>query len=506
MDGWTITFNEWARQYGACICVVWIDLLVVVAGNMLNAFNIWGQLGDLVYIQLPGMPFFNVNSLDMAHELLSKRIQINSNRKIGYMVRHLMGWSWSPAFMDADAVHRRQRLMFRRGIGPTRIPTYDHLIEKSSRMLVLDLQSLEGDPIKLIFKAVGTAIIELSYGETVVKMHGEDMIKLNAEAMHMLESALQSVWLVDFFPTLRFLPPWLASFRRYADRSTSLVNRIRAWPYKVAQGLFKEGKLGHCLIGDLFEEFGEDGDVRDAVANLYFAGVDTTTSAATSFLLILFLFPEVAKKVQAEIDAVLGQSGLPTVKDRANLPYTEAVWKESLRWHPTVPNAIPHCSTEDQTIDGYFIPKGAIINPNIGECRHIYTLHSALTVITYSIGYMLVDPRIWGDPEVFKPERHLPSHNPNAASLPNPTQLPFGFGARTCPGMHFADRVGFHLVLTLISLFDLLPPIGKDRPIPDTVEYTKSVILYPIDFKLRFVPRNEKAAALLSAMNVAAND
>ncbi|KAG8797069.1 hypothetical protein FRC17_007858, partial [Serendipita sp. 399] len=221
----------------------------------------------------------------------------------------------------------------------------------------------------------------------------------------------------------------------------------------------KEGKLGHCLIGDLFEEFGKDGDARDAVANLYFAGIDTTTSVVTSFLLVLFVFPDVAKKVQAEIDALLDQGGLPTVKDRTRLTYTEAVWKESIRWRPTVPN-----------------------------------------------GYMLVDPKTWGDPEVFRPERHLPSHNPDAESLPNPAVLAFGFGARTCPGMYFADRTGFHLVLTLISLFDLLPPIGKSRLSPDDIVFTRGIFMFPTNFQVRFVPRNEKAAAFLSAMNVAASD
>ncbi|KAG8836624.1 hypothetical protein FRB91_008556, partial [Serendipita sp. 411] len=142
--------------------------------------------------------------------------------------------------------------------------------------------------------------------------------------------------------------------------------------------------------------------------------------------------------------------------------------------------------TEDQTINGYFIPKGSLINPNIG--------------------YMLIDPRIWGDPEAFRPERHLSSHNSNSPNLPNPAVLVFGFGARTCPGMYFADRVGFHLILSLISLFDVLPLAGKDLPKPTDFEYTKSVILYPKNLECRFVPRNEKASALLSAMNIGASE
>jgi len=49
------------------------------------------------------------------------------------------------------------------------------------------------------------------------------------------------------------------------------------------------------------------------------------------------LHPECIKKVQAELDAVVGQDRLPEFSDRQNLPYLDAVLKEVLRWFPVVP-------------------------------------------------------------------------------------------------------------------------------------------------------------------------
>ena len=48
-------------------------------------------------------------------------------------------------------------------------------------------------------------------------------------------------------------------------------------------------------------------------------------------------YPEVQKRAQAEIDAVVGTERLPDFGDRFSLPYIEAVYRETLRWHPVAP-------------------------------------------------------------------------------------------------------------------------------------------------------------------------
>jgi cytochrome P450 len=54
----------------------------------------------------------------------------------------------------------------------------------------------------------------------------------------------------------------------------------------------------------------------------------------------MILFPDVQKKAQAEIDAVVGPDRLPSFADRASLPYIEALTKELLRWSVTIPNGM----------------------------------------------------------------------------------------------------------------------------------------------------------------------
>jgi len=77
------------------------------------------------------------------------------------------------------------------------------------------------------------------------------------------------------------------------------------------------------------------------------------------------LYPEVQQKAQEEIDRVVSNKKLPGIEDRENLPYVNAIVKEVLRWHPVTPMGFPHLTTEDDVFNGYLIPKGALILPNI---------------------------------------------------------------------------------------------------------------------------------------------
>lgn len=93
---------------------------------------------------------------------------------------------------------------------------------------------------------------------------------------------------------------------------------------------------------------------------------------------------------------------------------------------------------------------------------------------------------------------------------------------RVCPGMYLADRVVFHIVTTINSLFHVVPLQGKRIPDPDTVVYTDVLIRYataapdkikgyphdrlnyrlPVGFECRFVPRDEKALQLIGMVSL----
>lgn len=107
-----------------------------------------------------------------------------------------------------------------------------------------------------------------------------------------------------------------------------------------------------------------------ARAYLYFALFTVLTiiqsvGVLSAFFLAMTLHPEVQCQAREEIDRIVGSARLPDFSDRESLPYIEAVVKECFRWHTLAPLAIPHQTTSDDVCEGYTIPKGAIILPNL---------------------------------------------------------------------------------------------------------------------------------------------
>ena len=57
----------------------------------------------------------------------------------------------------------------------------------------------------------------------------------------------------------------------------------------------------------------------------------------SGFFLAMTMYPEVLKKAQAEMDAVVGNERLPTAEDHDALPYVNAICMELLRWNVLIP-------------------------------------------------------------------------------------------------------------------------------------------------------------------------
>ena len=164
------------------------------------------------------------------------------------------------------------------------------------------------------------------------------------------------------------------------------------------------------------------------------AGFETTATTLMWWILAMVAFPEVQRRAQGELDAVLGRARFPTYTDAPRLPYVREIIREVIRWRPAVRLGPPHKTAKDDRYRGMFIPKGSICRPNIWQRNR--------------------DRAIFGDnADDFKPERHL---GDNGDLLPGPREtnqeghVTFGFGRRICVGKHLASDSLFILTARIL--------------------------------------------------------
>uniref|UniRef100_A0A668VJA2 Cytochrome P450, family 2, subfamily AD, polypeptide 2 n=1 Tax=Oreochromis aureus TaxID=47969 RepID=A0A668VJA2_OREAU len=192
------------------------------------------------------------------------------------------------------------------------------------------------------------------------------------------------------------------------------------------------------------------------------AGTETASTTLRWALVFMMNYPEIQEKVQAEIDRVVGQSRLPTLADRPNLPYTDAVIHETQRVGNIVPLGFPKMASKDSTLGGYFIPKG--------------------TAVTTILSSVLFDKNEWETPDVFNPEHFLDSEGKFRR---RDAFLPFSAGKRVCIGEPLAKMELFLFLVSLLQRFTLTPVPGE----MPSLEGVMGFIYSPEEFRMLAVPR-----------------
>uniref|UniRef100_A0A8D3B7U7 Cytochrome P450, family 2, subfamily AD, polypeptide 3 n=1 Tax=Scophthalmus maximus TaxID=52904 RepID=A0A8D3B7U7_SCOMX len=218
------------------------------------------------------------------------------------------------------------------------------------------------------------------------------------------------------------------------------------------------------------------------ILDLIEAGTEAASTTLRWALLYMIRYPEIqilcvmadglcvvaltllpySEKVQEEIDRVVGQSRQPSVADRPNLPYTDAVIHETQRMGNIVPMGFPKMASKDTSLGGYFIPKG--------------------TGITTILASALFDKNEWETPDTFSPEHFL---NPEGQFRRRDAFLPFSAGKRVCLGEHLARMELFLFFTSLLQRFTFSPVPGQMPSSTGVLGFTNS----PEEFRMQATPR-----------------
>jgi cytochrome P450 len=328
-------------------------------------------------------------------------------------------------------LHVRQRRLIQPAFQHSRVAGYAdvivaevlRMIDKWDEGVSVDLRA---EMLRLTVTITGAALFgtDITSETQNVRAASEELVTVFPREL--------SLWTGLVNRLLPFRPRPLDAIRTRVDVSLARI---------ISDRQAKDG--GDDLLAMLLSAQDEDGrkmsskQVHDEAITLLLGGHETTANALIWALVLIGFYAPVRERLQAEIDSVVGDA-TPRYEHVRDLPYTAAVFEETLRLYPPV-WAFGRRATEDLELLGYRIPQGStvVMSP--------YVTHR--------------NPRYFADPLAFKPERWLEGEKP-----PKLAYFPFGGGGRGCVGEPFAR---LEAVLTLATIFSRLRLIPKATTLPD---------------------------------------
>jgi cytochrome P450 len=198
------------------------------------------------------------------------------------------------------------------------------------------------------------------------------------------------------------------------------------------------------LIDSLMETFSNPHIVADAALNFLSAGRDTTAQSLTWTFYSLMRHPNVITKLRNEHSTAIQKDTSPTAAtfQPSNLPYTLAVFYESLRLYPPVPFELRQCLVPTTLPDGTSLP--------------------ANSIVVWCIWAMNRSVQIWGaDAHIFRPERWLDGSGKLITKTASEFPV-FNGGPRSCLGKKMAELMVCWVIVKVVRDFELVEVLQLD--------------------------------------------
>lgn len=359
---------------------------------------------------------------------------------------------------------KKMRKALHSHLQPKVVQSYSPVLMKNAKQLILDIIDNPDIHQEHAKRYAASVVMALAYGKRTGSHDDPDVIAVIRCLVRLGITLRPGVWQVDFYPWLRYIPGYLRElkeghreelelFRRHLDDVRGMLARGEPTPQSFSKYLLsQQTSLGLS-----------DDETAYLAGSMFGAGSDTTASAISVGVLAAACYPDAQRRVQEELDAVVGRERAPTFSDESELPQLNAFVLETFRWRPVTAGGFAHKATKDLIWHNYVIPKGATVIGNV-----------------WSVGR---DPEIFPNPELFDPKRWLDAQGQIKEDLKAYT---FGFGRRVCPGQHMAHAS----VFLNTALIQWAFTIRNDPRYPiDEWAFTESANAHPKKFKVIFEPR-----------------
>lgn len=379
-----------------------------------------GEFGDLAYMRFGWAGMYLLNHPDLAEEVLlhqqSKFIKDTVTRALSFGLGH--------GLLTSDGEHwRKHRRLIAPSMKRRHIASYAQTMVSCTRTWLDQLAQGQRD--------VHIDMMGLALEIAAETMFGTQVSDDAGRAVGQSIETLMEQFIVDARSWRRVLPMWVPTQgRKIIKASIATIDELL---YDIISRARRQEEEQDNLLSILLGARYEDGQpmsdqqVRDEAVTMFVAGHETTALALSYALFVLGQRPELQSWLQEEVDQVL-QGRPATFEDVAALERVTAMVYETLRLYPPA-WIIGRQAVEDCEIGGYRLPSGSQVL--ISQ----WLLHR--------------DARWFKDPLDFRPQRWMGGQLKQ--ELPRFVYFPFGGGARTCIGNHFAQMEAVLVLATLLQ-------------------------------------------------------
>ncbi|XP_003228822.2 cytochrome P450 1A5 [Anolis carolinensis] len=400
------------------------------------------KYGDVMMIHIGNTPVLVLSGLKTIHQALVRQATEFMGRPDLYSFRCIANGESLGFGRDSGEVWRARRKMVQNALkafatspSSNSFSTYlveehvskeaNYLIEKFQEVM-LEKQSF--DPYEHILVSTANIICAMCFSKSY-HHDDEELLGIVNTSEKFVEVATSGN-LADFIPLLRYLP--MNSMKMFHEFNrkfyTFMLKEIKEHYESFSKDSIRD--ITDSLIDQSQKMFSISSENLFSFLNdLFGAAFDTVTTVMSWGLMYLVVHPEIQKKIQEEIDEVIGRARKPRLSDRPLMPYTEAFILEVFRHSSLLPFTIPHCTTKETVLNGYYIPKDICVFINQWQVNH--------------------DENLWKDPSSFNPERFLSTDGKDVNKDESEKVLIFGLGKRRCIGEPIA-RWEIFLFLTFL--------------------------------------------------------
>ncbi|XP_043717004.1 cytochrome P450 CYP736A12-like isoform X2 [Telopea speciosissima] len=405
------------------------------------------KYGPIMFIRLGQVPTIVISSPKAAELFLKTYDSIFASRPDNMAAKHLCYGGKGIAFTQYGPYwSKMRRLCITEFLGNSKIELFKLMREEEVGHLVQSLKKdAEVEAMVDITAKVGSLIEQMTY----LMVFGENDDNFNIKPVIKEALRLSGAFnLADYIPYIGLLD------------IQGLINRMKAIS-KVADELLEKLIDNHMhvtrnhkgfidtLLSMMLKSDGNKQEkqqymmdrtnIKAVMIDMLVGSMDSTTTTIEWAFSELLKHPRVMKKLQEELNNVVGMDKVVKEEDLVRLEYLNMVIKESMRLHPPGPLLVPRESMDDVTIDEYYIPK-----------------KSCVIINAWAIGR---DPNVWSENvEEFLPERFIGN---NVDVQGHDFQLiPFGSGRRVCPGLQLGLTVVRLVLAQLVHCFNWELPNG----------------------------------------------